>query len=190
MPPSQWVWTGTPVRRWASGRAAEGGQVAGRRAAVAAGDLDHAGPVRGPPNDRPAAVVRVDPLLDVGDEPVGELALGRGEAPVRGTVEPLVMEPGGRDEMDARPARELGELRRVPPALDRHHVDRRPQPGRVGVVELLREPVDVGQEEVRRQLDRAPAVDDQVLVGVRHAHRLLARCRRGPSGRRSRARLR
>ena len=150
---------------------AEGRQIAGRRAAVTAGDLDHAGPVRGPPNDRPAAVVRVDPVLDVGDEPLGELVRGRGQAPVRWTVEPLVVQPGRRDKVNAGPARQLRQLCRVPPALDRHHVDRGAQARRVGIGQLLHEPVDVGQQEVRRQLDRAPAVDDQVLVGIGHPHR-------------------
>ena len=102
---------GPPV---GEGGAAEDRQVARRRAAVAPGDLDHAGAVVGPPDDRPAAVVRVDPVLDVGDEQVGELVLGRGQAPVRGTVEPLVVQPGRGDEVDAGPARQLGELRRVP----------------------------------------------------------------------------
>ena len=45
--------------------------------------------------------------------------------------------------------------------------ERRPEPG--GRAELVDGLVHVGEQEVGRQLDHPAAVDDEVLVGVRHA---------------------
>ena len=85
------------------GGGTEDRQVAGRGPALAAGDLDDPGSHRRSTDDRTRVVVGVDPVGDVGDEEVGELVLGGPQAPVRWTVEPLVMEPGRGDDVHAAP---------------------------------------------------------------------------------------
>ena len=140
--------------------------VARRRAAVTAGNLDHAGPMGGPVDDRPGVVISVDALGDVGDEQVGQLLDCDPVAPVRWAVVPLVVEPGRGNDLDAGPARHLGELLDVPARVARHRVDDRPQPDRHRGLDLGRHPIDVAEIEVGVHLDRPPAVDDEMLVGV------------------------
>jgi len=158
--------TGLDVGR---GGGAEDRPVALGRAALAAGDLHDPGPDGGPPDDRPAVVALIDTVRDVGDEEVGELVFGRAQAPVRRSVEALVVEPGRGHDPDPAAARQLGKFRGVAAAVGRHRVDRGLETGRRRIAELGGQAVEVRQQEVRRQFDGTPAVDDEVLVGVRHA---------------------
>jgi hypothetical protein len=79
--------------RMGGGGRPENRNVARGRAAQAATDFDDPGSDVGPADDRPAIVPLVDPVVDVRDEQVGKLVLGRAQAPVRWTVEPLVWRP-------------------------------------------------------------------------------------------------
>ena len=70
---------------------------------------------------------------------------------MRRPVVALVVEAGRGDDVDAGPARQLGELAGVAAGIARHRIDDGPQPeaGRVG--QLGRHPIDIGQVEVGRQ---------------------------------------
>ena len=142
--------------------------IALRRSTLAAGHLDHPGPMRGPPDDRSAVVVGVDAVLDVGDEQVRQLVDRDEVAPVRGPVEPIVMEPGRGDDVDAGPSRQLRQLPDAATRVAGHGIDRRPEAELDGGRDLGRHEVDVGVIEVGLKLCRPPAIDDQVLMGVGH----------------------
>ena len=158
---------GPPVGRR---RRAEDRHVAIGGAVLAAGDLDDPGPNRRPVDDRARVVARVDAHLDIRHEQVRQLVLRRAQAPMRRAVELLVVKARGSHEVDVAPPRQLREHLRVAPAIGRHGVDRGPQAGFRGVAQLRAHAIHVRQEEVRRDLDRLPADDDEVLVGVGHAH--------------------
>ncbi len=153
-----------PMRR---GCRLEHAPVARGRAAVAAGHLDHAGADRRAPDDRSRVVVLVDPLDDVGHEPVGQLVHGDRHAPVIGRVPALVVEPGRRHDPDPATLGQLGQLAGVPARPAGHRVHGAAQPERRGVADLVGHRQHVRQVEVGLELDRPPAVDDEVLVGVR-----------------------
>ena len=136
------------------------------RAVQAAGDLDHAGPVWRAADDRARIVELVDPVDDVEHEQVGEIVDADQVAPMRRTVEALVVEAGRGDDVDAGPPRELGELPGIASRIAGHRVHGGAQPEPGGLGHLDRHQVDVAEVEVGLQLDRTPAVDDEVLVGI------------------------
>ena len=127
VPSSQWVRIGTPVRPWAIAAAANTRRRA-PRAALGARDLEHAGPMLRPADERPRVVVRVDAVVDVGDEQVGQLVHRDPLAPVRGAVVAVVMEASRRDDVDARPVARSASLPDIPPGVARHRIDDGPQP--------------------------------------------------------------
>ncbi len=85
------------------------------------------------------------------------------------SIEPLVMKTRRGDDVHPGSQGQVSQLRRIATAVGRHRVDRGAESGGAGVVELAGQLVDVGEEEVRRHLDRPTAVDDEVLVRVGHA---------------------
>ena len=184
VPASQWVWIGTPVRRWAAAAARKIGRSRGGWAALAAGDLDDAGPDVGPRDDRARRSRARRSRLDVGRRtgpPARPRTRGGSSATARRTAR-----GGGRSRRRAG--------RRVRRDSSASFAGLRPQSAGIASIAVRRpaaaasrssvgHAIDVGQEEVRRQLDRPAAVDDEVLVGVGDAQLGRGRCRRARSGR-------
>ena len=136
---------------------------------LAAGHLDDAGAVLGPLDGRAEVVVRVDPVVDVGGEASRQLLRRLDLAPPVVGVVARQVEARRRDDVDAAPPADLGQLADVAPGARGHGVDDGAEPKRTCRPKLGDRLVDVGEQEVRIQLDRPAAVDDEVLVGVGRA---------------------
>ncbi len=123
-------------------------------------------------DDGAVVVELVDALLDVGHEEIRHLLLGQPYRPVAVVVVALVVQARGGDDVDAAAARDLGEHEHVTTAVGGHGVDDGAQAQLLHRRQLGHGLLDVGQVEVREELDRPAAVDDEVLVGIDDAELL------------------
>ena len=187
VPPSQWVWIGHAGSSVGEGRAAEHRQVARRRTAVAARDLDDAGPVSGPPDDRARRSRRSSiPSSMSATKRSASSSLGRRQAPVRGAVEPLVMEPGrarrGGPRSGATARRASPGSGRIRTASCRSPVA---SPAVAAVGQLRRDrSTSARRKSGDSSTGRPPSMTRCSWAYVTPS--AAGRCRRGPSGRRSR----
>ena len=157
VPPSQWVRIGHARARRGRPRPRRTPSPRPRvRPVGVAGDLDDAGAVGRPLDDRSGVVVGVDPVVDVGGEEGGDLVGGKEHAPVAVVVVALVVEPGGGDDVDAAAPADLGQLGDVAAAVGGHRVDDRAQAERLGRGQLGDRGLDRVEAEVREQLTGRP----------------------------------
>ena len=172
MPPSQWVRMGQPVRCWAMAAAAK--TFSSRALGPPVEPAIFMTPARcgGALDDGPGVVELVDAVLDVGHEEAGDLLGREAHAPVAVVVVALVVKARWSDDVDAAAPRDLGQQQHVAAAVGGHGIHDGAQAQGLGGRQLGHGLVHVGELEVREELDRPAAVDDEVLVGVDDAQLL------------------
>ena len=133
------------------------------------GDLDHPGTERSPAHDRPGVVVRIDAIGDVRDEQVRELLDRHPMTPVSRAVVPVVVEPGGRDDMDAGAARDPASIAAFRPASQGMASTTERSPSPTASATSIAIASTSAEIELRFELDRRPPSMTRCSWAVGHA---------------------